>query len=138
MGAREILRALLMNLHRTVRENDPTRLLHTTFSAVCPLTTLSLYLANSTFCQLSLYLESSAVPLLNFPQDFSFPRKLFSRPDFGDSFVSDVDIIAYDTKTLHFKKIFHLSFRHVHFLTPKQIILSVRMWVHMLQRQLLC
>lgn len=52
----------------------------------------------STLCQLS-HIESSAMPLLNFSQDFFLPLSNSASLDrFGNSFVSDVDIIAYNNE----------------------------------------
>lgn len=41
------------------------------------------------------------MPLLNFPQDFAPLSNFASLDRFGNSFVSDVDIIAYNNENQH-------------------------------------
>lgn len=67
-----------MTLHNTVRKIDCKSLLHTAFSYFLPIDKLLPVFCKdknpqqkSTLCQLS-HIESSAMPLLNFPPDF-FP-----------------------------------------------------------------
>lgn len=78
------------------------------------------------------------MPLLNFPQDFAPISNFASLDRFGNSFVSDVDIIAYNNENLQEFLFFVFPLGIVSFFSPRQIILSVRVCVHMLKRQLPC
>ena len=135
-----------MTLHNTVRKIDCKSLLHTAYSYFLPIDKpLPMFCKDknsqqkSTLCQLS-HIESSAMPLLNFSLDFFLPLSNSASLDrFGNSFVSDVDIIAYNNENLPGTFLFFISPQaYLVLFSPRQIILSVRVCVHMLQRQLPC
>lgn len=102
-----------MTLHSTVRKTDCKSLLHTAFSYFLlidkplPILCKENSQQKSTLYQLS-HIESSAMPLLNFPKIFAPLSNFASLDRFGNSFVSDVDIIAYNNENL--QEFFYFSF----------------------------
>lgn len=134
-----------MTLHNTVRKIDCKSLLHTAFSYFLPIDkTLPIFCKDKIHSKSPHYVSFLILRALLchcwiFPKIFFFPSQTASLDRFGNSFVSDVDIIAYNNEkpTRNFF-IFHFPLGIPSLFPPRQIILSVRVCVHMLQRQLPC
>lgn len=135
-----------MTLHNTVRKFDCKSLLHTTFYFLPTDKPLPIFCKDKIHSESPHYVSFLILRALLchtvefFSQDFFLPLSNSASLDrFGNSFLSDVDIIAYNNENLpEIFFIFHFPLGILSLFLPRQMILSVRVCVHMLQRQLPC
>lgn len=89
----------------------------------CPLTNLSPYFAKTKFTA-KVHIMSAfsywelCYATVEFSQDFFFPSQTLLPDRFGNSFVSDVDIIAYNNENSQKFFIFHFPLKHTQPFSP--------------------